>query len=86
MFLFLRKKIIKGSPLTVNDFLEVCTWIKTAFIQYSSNCGGGRWLVGGLCQQPCSHQSTARVGHSRGFFHHFDFMMVDEADETDKHL
>jgi hypothetical protein len=35
-------------------------------VQYSVTCGGRRWLVGGLHQQPCSHQSTARVGHCKG--------------------
>ncbi len=44
------------------------------------SCGGGRWPVDGLCQQPCSHQPTARVGYSIGFCRHFDFITVDKAE------
>jgi hypothetical protein len=47
--------------------------------QYSASYGGGRRPVNGLHHQPCSHQLTARVGHSRGFFCHFDVMTMDKA-------
>jgi hypothetical protein len=36
-------------------------------------------VVDRLHQQPCSHRPTAHVGHSRGFFRHFDDMIMDEA-------
>jgi hypothetical protein len=46
-------------------------------LQLLVSCGGGRWPMDGLCQQLCSHQPNACVGHSRGFFQHFDYMTRD---------
>jgi hypothetical protein len=55
---------------------------KHLYTQYPVRCCGRRRPLDGLHQQPCSHQPTARVGHSRGFFRHFDFMTMDEAKKT----
>ncbi len=53
--------------------------VKEKYDQYPVSCSGGQRPVDGLSQQPRSHQLTACVGQSRGFFRHLDIMTMDEA-------
>jgi hypothetical protein len=59
----IQKSILSSSQRTTQN-------VKEKYDQYPVSCSGGRMPVDGLRQQPRSHQPTACMGHSRGFFHH----------------